>query len=69
MVPIKGAIGRLMKSEIRCEHFSISAHTQLYGHSVVIVSACFEFDPTDTSQINDYYDNETEIVLIKYTLC
>ena len=30
------------------------------GHSVVIVSACFEFDTTDTSQINDYYDNEND---------
>ena len=28
------------------------------GHSVLVAVACFEFDATDTSQINDYYDNE-----------
>ena len=28
------------------------------GHGVATNSACFEFDSTDTDQINDYYDNE-----------
>ena len=30
------------------------------GHGVVTNSACFEFDSTNTNQINDYYDNENE---------
>ena len=30
------------------------------GHSVLVAGACFEFDSIDTSQINDYYDNEND---------
>ena len=30
------------------------------GHGVVTNSACFEFDSTNSNQINDYYDNENE---------
>ena len=30
------------------------------GYAVATTSACFEFDSTDTSQINSYYDNEND---------
>ena len=54
--------GNSSLEQVYVPNSNASVGTDAFPNDYVLagVTACFEFDSTDTNQINDYYDNEDD---------